>query len=60
MREHAKRKTIEYYGMFWLLDQLLDNEVLSKQTAFEFLEKLKLVNRRLPLEEFEKRKKDWR
>ncbi len=55
----AKNRTIEYYGMFWLLDQLVENEVLSKQAALEFLEKLNQVNRRLPLEEFEKRKRSW-
>lgn len=59
MREFAKKKAIEYYGMFWVLDQLLENSIITKVQALEFLEKLMLVNKRLPNDEYVKRKTAW-
>lgn len=54
MRNMAKRKTIEYYGIFWLFDQLVEGSIINKKEALHFLEKLEQVNRRLPSDEFEK------
>ena len=59
MREFAKKRAIEYYGMFWVLDQLLENSIITKVQALEFLEKLMLVNKRLPNDEYVKRKTAW-
>lgn len=59
MREFAKKKAIEYYGMFWVLDQLLENSIITKVQALEFLERLMQVNKRLPNDEYVKRKTAW-
>jgi hypothetical protein len=56
----ANKKTIEYYGIFWIIDLLVEGAILNKKEALAFLEKLQLVNRRLPAEEFEKRRNSWK
>jgi rRNA-processing protein FCF1 len=60
MRTMANKKTIEYYGIFWIIDLLVEGAILNKNEALAFLEKLQLVNRRLPAEEFEKRRNSWK
>lgn len=60
MRTVANKKTIECYGIFWLIDQLVEGAIINKTEALHFLDLLKQVNRRLPVEEFEKRMNSWK
>lgn len=59
MRRIAAEKSVEYHGLFWLLDQLIDGAVLSAPQACECLRKLILINKRLPADESEKRIRSW-
>lgn len=59
MRKIAKEKSIEYHGIFWLMDQLVDTSVLSGAQASEFMQKLISVNKRLPSNECSERIKKW-
>ena len=40
VRNYAKERAIEYHGMFWILDQLVANEILSKNSALSALRSL--------------------
>ena len=59
LRTLARSKGLTVYGIFWLMDQLVEKGVLAKQEAFFFLEKLIETNKRLPLDECEWRKQNW-
>ena len=55
LRNYIKRENIDVYGIFFILDTILNENLLSYG---EWLEKLKLLqqlNKRLPRKEFEKR-----
>lgn len=64
IRRTAGRLGIEYHGMLWLFDQLVEHAVLSESEAAEKLHQLRLINSyyqsnaRLHLE-IEKRLKTW-
>lgn len=59
LRGLAKSKELIVHGIFWLLDQLVDTEILSKPEACSFLQELISTNKRLPAEECERRIKMW-
>lgn len=59
LRKVSEAKGITVCGIFWLLDQLIETEIITKQEACLFLNDLILKNKRLPQEEIEKRKSDW-
>ncbi len=59
MRKMAKEKSVKYHGLFWLLDQLVETSVLSATEACDFVQKLIVVNNRLPVDEIDKRVRDW-
>lgn len=59
MRTKAKEKSLEYHGIFWLLDQLIDAAIISKPTACDFMQKIMAVNKRLPAKECKKRIAVW-
>lgn len=59
LRKVSKAKGITVCGIFWLLDQLIETEIITKQEGCLFLNDLILKNKRLPQEEIEKRKRDW-
>ncbi|MBO9573105.1 MAG: hypothetical protein J7497_13015, partial [Chitinophagaceae bacterium] len=64
VRNYAKKNSIEYHGMLWVLDQLVDQKLLSGQEATKRLDKLIKTNivyqNNIHLvEEMGKRKKKW-
>ena len=44
VRNYAKKKAIDYHGMIWLFDQLVEQELLTKSEAITKLKKLVFGN----------------
>jgi predicted nucleic acid-binding protein len=40
VRHLAKKQSIEYHGMLWVLDQLIENDLISKSIASQKLQQL--------------------
>ena len=59
LKNIAAAKGITICGMLWILDQLVEKKVFTKGESCKFLKKLILENRRLPVEECEKRIGLW-
>jgi predicted DNA-binding protein (UPF0278 family) len=64
VRNCAKKKSIEYHGMLWIFDKLLESNVITRKTASEKLKKLinyNIVyqNNNELITEMEKRLKIW-
>lgn len=59
MRKLAAEKSITYCGLLWLLDQLVNESILTVKEACNFLRKLMEINNRLPADECELRIKQW-
>jgi predicted nucleic acid-binding protein len=59
LRGLAKSKGLTVHGIFWLMDQLVNMNILSKPEACTFLKELTSSNKRLPSDECEKRIKKW-
>jgi predicted nucleic acid-binding protein len=59
LRGLARAKGLTVFGIFWLLDQLVETDILSKREACSFLQELISINKRLPSEECERRIKLW-
>lgn len=59
MRAMAKKKAVEYHGIFWLFDELVENGTVSPKVALTYLEAIMNINKRLPSEEYKKRKIRW-
>ncbi|MBU3664173.1 MAG: hypothetical protein FGM41_13400 [Bacteroidetes bacterium] len=65
LRNYAKNKEIQYHGMIWIFDQLVEKAVLTKKEAASKLSQLVAVNflfrnnQKLG-DEIEKRLKIWR
>jgi predicted nucleic acid-binding protein len=51
---------VEIHGVFWLLDKFLENKLISMKQAGQQLKKLMDYNKRLPLNECEKRLTIWK
>lgn len=51
---------IEVRGTLWILDQLIKNGVITKTHAHDLLKTMLGKNRRLPLEESNKRLREWK
>jgi hypothetical protein len=64
VRRFAKEQSIEYHGMLWILDQLVENELLKPKEASEKLrhlitENFIYQNNQEQLHEMDKRLKKW-
>ena len=64
LRNYAKNKKIEYHGMLWIFDKMVENVILSKKEAAEKLRQLVAINvtfrnNQLLIDEIEKRLKSW-
>ncbi|PKR80712.1 hypothetical protein CW751_08045 [Brumimicrobium salinarum] len=64
IRNHAKKVAIEYHGMLWIFDQLIEQGILSKKEASEKLKELiqqnvMYQNNSKLMKEFEGRLMDW-
>lgn len=55
LRSFSKEQHIEVKGIFYILDKILENELLSKKAWIEKLKSLQEINSRLPQSEFKKR-----
>jgi len=59
LRRFAKNRHIEVYGTLWILDMLVDKNLLAPQMAAQKLQKLLSSKRRLPKHECDVRLKVW-
>lgn len=55
----AIKLNIDAHGSLWVLDQLLDNSIITKRIAYRKLMELISINPRLPVKECQKRLKRW-
>jgi predicted nucleic acid-binding protein len=65
VRNYAKNKGIEYHGMIWIFDKLVEKSILTKREAVIKLKHLVAMNfifqnNQQVVEEIEKRLKDWK
>ncbi|MDZ4667940.1 MAG: hypothetical protein SGJ00_08645 [bacterium] len=54
LRSEAIDQGVTVHGSLWVIRTLVDQKIISAEIGVEYLEKLKVVNDRLPLEEIEK------
>lgn len=59
IRRIAGIQKIELHGVFWLLDKFLNGKLITKKQACQQLKKLMEYNKRLPLDECNKRISEW-
>lgn len=59
LKNQAISKKLDVKGILFIFDQLVEQRILSKSEAFEYLKKLQEVNQRLPKSEIESRLKSW-
>ena len=60
LRKQAAKEGIEVRGIIFIFDELLKQELISFPQAIDKIEKLSLLNNRLPKKEIEKRIENWR
>lgn len=54
LRNEAEDLKIEVHGSIWVIQAIVDREIISKTKGAELLEKLKLINASLPYDEIDK------
>jgi predicted nucleic acid-binding protein len=54
LRNEATEQGVKVHGSLWVVMQLVKHEIVDKKKGIEYLEKLRIVNDRLPVEEIEK------
>lgn len=59
LRKAAVKSGVDVHGIFYVIDRLVELQLLSKEEAVDKLTKLISLNPRLPLSEIERRIKDW-
>jgi len=59
LRIYATKKSIPIKGLFYILDEMVAQEYVTPRTMVEKLLQLKEINKRLPIEEIDKRIKLW-
>ena len=62
LRRFSEENSIEVHGHLWVFDQMVENNILTPNTASEKLDELSTeINKRvyLPIKECESRKKKW-
>ena len=42
------------HGSLWVIQVIVEQKIITAESGVEFLEKLKIINDRLPLDEIEK------
>lgn len=60
LRRIATKKNVELRGSIWILDQLIDNNIISKEKGIDICNKLISSKRRLPKAELERRISLWK
>jgi len=59
LRVYAKDKSVAVKGLFYILDAMVEQACVTPRTMVEKLLHLKEINKRLPLDELDKRIKLW-
>jgi rRNA-processing protein FCF1 len=54
LRSEATEQGIIVHGSLWVIQVIVEQKIITAEFGVEFLEKLKIINDRLPLEEIEK------
>lgn len=60
LRKQARKDELEVKGIFFVFDQLLEQNIISYETALEKMQELLQLNVRLPKNEIENRLKEWK
>ncbi len=60
LRRIAEENKIPVHGLLWVFDELIQQELISRKTAYAKLKHILSVNPRLPVDECEKRLKKWK
>jgi predicted nucleic acid-binding protein len=53
LRNEAIKHGIEVHGSIWVLSELVENKIITPTKGVELLEKMKIVNARLPIDEID-------
>lgn len=59
LRSAATKMSVDVHGIIYVIDKLVDKQLISKKTAADKLMQLKMSNPRLPQSEIDKRIKLW-
>ncbi len=59
LRNVAESLNLNVRGIFWLLDQLVENLIITQREGCHFLKNLMITNKRLPMEECSIRIREW-
>lgn len=59
LRNKAKEFGLEYHGILWILDTLVESNKITTIIAFQKLKELMYNNNRLPISECNKRLEKW-
>ncbi len=54
LRSEAIDQGVTVHGSLWVIEQLVESQIVTSTIGIEFLEKLKRINDRLPSEEIER------
>jgi len=60
LRVEAESQGVEVHGTIWVIERLVDNNMISKAKGVHLLEYLKRVNSSLPLDEIDKLIKNFK
>jgi predicted nucleic acid-binding protein len=60
LRKLAEKQAVEVHGVLWLLDNLIDHQIIQLRQAVLVLKRILATNARLPENECRKRFKRWR
>lgn len=54
LRNEATEQGVKVHGSLWVVMQMVKNEIVDNKKGIDCLEKLRIINDRLPVEEIEK------
>ena len=54
LKNEAIDQGVEVHGSLWVIRIIVEQKIITAETGIAFLEKLKIINDRLPIEEIEK------
>ncbi len=60
LRRTAQNEKISVHGILWVLDKLVEADILSEEQAHDKLTELIAINPRLPVSECKKRLRRWK
>jgi len=60
LREAAEAEGVSVHGTLWLLDELIDQDIIDEQGAAQALEAMLAEGSRLPPDECERRLRQWK